>query len=447
MAPKSNNDPSDRLVVGIALDGAGWHPAAWLDSEYPAESLFTSNYWTRLITIADEAGLDFATFEDALRLRSFGAFAPPADAQAASDADDTPQAAAPGARADVVEGRLDALLTASLLAPRTRRIGLIPTVTTTYTEPFHVATALQTLDFVSQGRAGWQLRISADPETEANFGRQRLPRVEVTNVIAGRPDAGLDDLLDDAAECAEVARLLWDSWEDDAIIRDVATGRFLDRSRVHRIDFEGSHVRVVGPSIVPRSPQGQIPVTLLSHSPRVHALAADVDDVVFVTPENDAAAAGASRGASVADIVRDVREAEASSERAARGLAPLRIIADLIVALDDSGERAVDRLSRLDALADSPFTSDARVFAGSVPEAVALIERWKADGIDGVRLRPVSLPTDLRLIAEELLPGLRARGLAVDAAPVGRSLREAFALAPAANRFATHTTETEEVAA
>jgi len=447
MAPISNIEPSDRLVIGVALDGAGWHPAAWLDTESAAESLFTPDYWTHLIVIADEAGLDFATFEDALRLRSFGAFASPRDAHAASDAGDPPRTVDPDARADVVEGRLDALLTASLLAPRTRRIGLIPTVTTTYTEPFHVATALQTLDFVSQGRAGWQLRISADSATEANFGRQRLPRVEVANVIAGRPDAGLDELLDDAAESAEVARLLWDSWEDDAVIRDVSTGRFLDRSRVHRIDFEGSHFSVVGPSIVPRSPQGQIPVTLLSHSPRVHALAAVAADVVFVTPENDDAAAGASRGTSAADIVREVREAEASSGRAARGLAPLRIIADLVVALDDSGDLAIDRLSRLDALAGSPFSSDARIFAGSVPEAATLIERWQSDGIDGVRLRPVSVPTDLRLIADQLLPELRARGLVADPVPDGRFLRDAFALAPAANRFATRTTETEEVAA
>jgi len=450
MAPTREIEPSDRLVVGVALDGAGWHPAAWLDADSAPESLFTPDYWTRLIVVADDAGLDFATFEDALRLRSFGSVSSPEDALRTSTTGCDAHAIDPagsGARPEAVEGRLDALLTASLLGPRTHRIGLIPTVTTTHTEPFHVATALQTLDFVSQGRAGWQLRISADAATEANFGRHRLPRVEPANVIAGRPDAGLNERLDDAAESAEVARLLWDSWEDDAVIRDVSTGRFLDRNRVHRIDFEGTHFSVVGPSIVPRSPQGQIPVTLLSHSPRVHALAAAVADVVFVTPENEAVAAGASRGSSVADIVREVREAEASSGRVERGLAPLRIVADLVVALDDSSERAADRLARLDAFAGSPLSSDARIFAGSVSEAATLIQRWKSDGIDGVRLRPVSLPTDLRRIADELLPELRSRGLAADAAPEGRSLREAFALAPAANRFTARTTETQEVAA
>ena len=440
MAPTREIEPSDRLVVGVALDGAGWHPAAWIDAESTAESLFTPDYWTGLIAVADDAGRDFATFEDALHLRGLGSVSSPEDASRTS-------AAGSGTRPEGVEGRLDALLTASVLAPRTRRIGLIPTVTTTHTEPFHVATALQTLDFISHGRAGWQLRISADAASEANFGRQRLPRIELANVIAGRPDAGFDELLDDAAESAHVARLLWDSWEDDAVIRDVSTGRFLDRSRVHRIDFEGTRFSVVGPSIVPRSPQGQIPVTLLSHSPRVHALAAAVADVVFVTPENGAAAAGASRGLSAADIVREVREAEASSERAARGLAPLRIIADLVLALDEPGDPAAERLARLDTVAGSPFASDARIFAGSVFEAATLIERWTSAGIDGVRLRPASLPKDLRLIADELLPELRSRGLAADAAPEARSLRDVFALAPAANRFAARTTETEEIAA
>ncbi|UOR01288.1 LLM class flavin-dependent oxidoreductase [Leucobacter allii] len=414
-------DSGSPITVGVALEGGGWHPAAWREDGAGPETLFTAAYWQGLIDIADEAGLDYATLEDALSTRSAGFGAP----------DD-----APGLRPEIVEGRLDALLTASWLAPRTTGIGLIPTVTTTHTEPFHVATALQTLDHVSEGRAGWQLRISGDAASARAFGRRPAPEIDLADVLAGEPDAGLDALLGDAADVAETARRLWDSWEEDAIIRDVATGRFLDRDRVHHIRFASERFSVIGPSIVPRSPQGQLPVTLLSHSPRVHALAAETADVVFITPENPSPRAGASRGKPVAEIVAEVRAAERAADRAGRGLAPLRIVADLVVALDAPGEAATDRLDRLDDLAGTPFASDARVAAGS-PERVAdLIGDWLGAGIDGVRLRPLALPHDLTAIAERLLPVLRDRGLAAPGGADPRPLREVFGLASAPNRYA-----------
>ena len=88
----------------------------------------------------------------------------------------------------------------------------------------------------------------------------------------------------------EVVRRLWDSWEDDAEIRDVATGRFIDRDKLHYVDFEGQHFSVRGPSITPRPPQGQPVVTVLAHARVPYELAARAADVVFVTPHDDAGA-------------------------------------------------------------------------------------------------------------------------------------------------------------
>ena len=73
----------------------------------------------------------------------------------------------------------------------------------------------------------------------------------------GRRDVAGVDLFDEASDAVEVARRLWDSWEDDAEIRDVATGRFVDRDKLHYIDFDGKYFSVKGPSITPRPPQGQ----------------------------------------------------------------------------------------------------------------------------------------------------------------------------------------------
>ena len=421
------NQTGTPFTVGIALDGAGWHPAAWRDGSARPDELFSAAYWEQLVGIAEAAGADYVTFADELRVQ-------PATGSPAH-VDPT-----------VVQGRLDALLTASWIAARTHRIGLIPTVTTTHTEPFHVATALQTLDHISAGRAGWQLRISADPESAAAFGRRPAPRVDTAAVLAGERDAGLAELVSGAADAAEVARRLWDSWEADAVIRDASTGRYLDRDRVHRINFVGEEFSVVGPSIVPRSPQGQIVVTLLAHATPVYELAARAADVVFVTPEHDARPAGASSGTDVAEIVAEVRAAEAAVDRATLGLPPLRVVADLVVALDTPAEPGAHRIARLDDLAGAPFKSDARIESGPPTHIAETIARWRAAGIDGVRLRPAALPLDLQLIAAELLPLLRARGLASPETQETVSLRERFGLAPAPNRYERERTA-QEVAA
>lgn len=418
------------LTVGVALDGAGWHPAAWRELSARPADLFTAAYWQSLITAAESAGVDYVTIDDSLQLRSLGLLS-----------DELP----PRPRPDVVDARLDALLIASWVAPHTGRIGLIPTITTTHTEPFHVATALQTLDHISLGRAGWQLRFSVGAAEAAAFGRRSAPDIDVTAVQGGRHDAGLAELIADAADVAEVNRRLWESWESDAIIRDVTTGRFIDRDRLHHINFESDRLSVVGPSIVPRSPQGQLPVTLLAHAPAIFALAARAADVVFITPGNDAPAAGASRDKSVAQLVAEVRdaEAEAAEAREAAGLAPLRIVADLVVALDTDAERAAARLHRLDDLAGEPFASDARVAAGSAEEVADLIEEWQSAGAEGVRLRPLTLPDDLRTISTTLLPLLRERIPSFNHAADGDApqLRARFGLAAPTNRFAVEREE------
>ncbi|MBP1327056.1 alkanesulfonate monooxygenase SsuD/methylene tetrahydromethanopterin reductase-like flavin-dependent oxidoreductase (luciferase family) [Leucobacter exalbidus] len=422
---QSNNDV---VTVGLALDGAGWHPAAWREAQAQPERLFTASYWQELIVAADAAGLDYVTLEDSLRVPG-----PTADIAT------SPARPAPG----TVSGRLDAVMVASWVAPHTHQIGILPTVTTTHTEPFHVATGLQTLDHISEGRAGWQLRVSLGAAEADAFGRKQAPEVDVTTLIAGRPDAGFGELVDEAADVVEVTRRLWDSWEDDAIIRDAATGRFLDRDRVHHINFEGDKFSVVGPSIVPRSPQGQLPVTLLAHNPQVTELAARSADVVFITPENASAQAGASRGLSVADLVQGVRDAEQRVGRDPH--APLKIVADLVVVLDTDTETATDRLDRLNHTAGFAFESDARILAGSADDVADLIAEWRAHGIDGVRLRPAVLPDDLTAITSRLVPVLRERGLLAATTPT-TSLRDRFGLTPAANRYATARLETTEVA-
>ncbi|WP_214410835.1 LLM class flavin-dependent oxidoreductase [Sphaerisporangium fuscum] len=358
------------LHLAVALDGAGWHPAAWRDPAAAPRALLTARYWAGLAAEAERGLLDFVTIEDSLGLQST-------------------LLDGPDGRADQVRGRLDAVLIAAAIAPLTSRVGLVPTATTTHTEPFHVAIGIATLDHVSLGRAGWRVQVSPRRSEAANFGRRDVPLLDPDDLSPDR----VAGLFEEAADAVEVARRLWDSWEDDAEIRDVATGRFVDRDKLHYIDFAGPAFSVKGPSITPRPPQGQPLVTVLDHGrSRVpYELPARSADVVFVTPHSREEAEA---------IVRQVRSVPREGE-------PLKIFADLLVFL---GEDAVERRARLDELAGAEPVSDAAVFAGSAGELADLLLDWRRAGIQGFRLRPGVLPLDLEAISRRLVPELRARG-------------------------------------
>jgi len=352
------------LHLAVALDGAGWHPAAWREPDARPAELFTARYWTDLVREAEAGTLDFVTIEDALGLQS-----------------DRPDG--PDDRIDRVRGRLDAVLIAARVAPVTRHIGLMPTATVTHTEPFHIAKAIATLDHVSNGRAGWRVQVSGRPNEATHFGRRAVPDIE--------------ELFAEATDYVEVVRRLWDSWEDDAEIRDAATGRFIDRDKLHYIDFTGPRFSVRGPSITPRPPQGQPLVTALAHAELPYRFAAGSADLAYVTPR------------------------DAADARAIAGQVPLpHVFADLVVYFGgDAGQ----------------ITSDATVFTGTPGELADLLVEWQAAGITGFRLRPARLPADLLTITRELVPELRSRGV-FRSAYEATTLRGLLGLPRPANRYA-----------
>ncbi|WP_329079506.1 MULTISPECIES: LLM class flavin-dependent oxidoreductase [unclassified Streptosporangium] len=368
------------LHLTVALDGAGWHPAAWRDPAASPKALFTAAYWAALVAEAEHGLLDFVTIEDSLALQ-------------------TTRLDGHDGRTDQVRGRLDAVLVASRIAPLTSRIGLVPTVTTTHTEPFHVASSIATLDYVSSGRAGWRAQISGRHTEAAHFGRREVPELRPENLADIDKAPLVRELFGDAADAVEAVRRLWDSWEDDAVIRDVATGRFVDRDRLHYVDFEGEHFTVKGPSIVPRPPQGQPLVTALAHARLPYEFAARGADVVYVTP-HDTEQVRAIVG-EVREIAGEVRDPDAGE---------LKVFADLVVFLGEDGDEARGRRARLDELDGAAYTSDAAIFTGTPGELADLLLEWRAAGLEGFRLRPAVLPTDLNAITRGLVPELQGRG-------------------------------------
>jgi alkanesulfonate monooxygenase SsuD/methylene tetrahydromethanopterin reductase-like flavin-dependent oxidoreductase (luciferase family) len=388
------------LHLGLALEGTGWHPASWREPGARPGELFGAGYWTDLVQEAERGRLDLVTFEDTLGLQSAHPYQP-------------------DARTDQVRGRLDATLVAARVAPLTSHIGLLPTVVVTHTEPFHISKAIATLDYVSTGRAGVRVRISSRPDEAALFGRRAIPPVRLDEEGPGP----LAELFDEAADYVEVVRRLWDSWEDDAEIRDAATGRFVDRDKLHYIDFSGPHFSVRGPSITPRPPQGQPLVSALAHRTVAYRLLARSADLGFVTPR-DAADATA--------ILTEIRTEQGAS---GRGEAPLHVLGDLLVFLDDDASAAAARRARLDELAGAELTSDARIFTGTPAELADLVQEWHGAGLSGVRLRPAGNAHDLPLITRGLVPELQRRG-AFRTGYEADTLRGLFGLDRPANRYA-----------
>lgn len=364
---------SGQFHLGVALDGYGWHPQAWratLAADPGAPSVLDGRYWAQLAADAERGLLDFLTIDDTLM----------------------PQIGRSSRiHPDRLAGRADAVLVAARVAPATRHIGLIPVATVTHTEPFHVSKSIATLDYVSHGRAGWQPRVSSTAHEAALFGRRDVSRLP---------------LFEEAVEYVDVVRRLWDSWEDDAIIRDASTGRYVDVGKLHYVDFAGTYFSVKGPSITPRPPQGQPVVAALAHVGPAFEFAAAAADVVFITPTFD--------GASAQTILDEVRAA---------GGGRLKVLADVVVSFHD-----------FEGLGD--FRSDTLVFAGSATELVDLLLDWRRLGIEGARLRPAVNATDLPVIVDAVVPLLRRAGLFRDAYRPGETLRERLGLPVAPNRYA-----------
>jgi alkanesulfonate monooxygenase SsuD/methylene tetrahydromethanopterin reductase-like flavin-dependent oxidoreductase (luciferase family) len=370
-----------QIHLAVALDGAGWHPAAWREPDaVPAAELFGPRHWLDQVRRAEAGLLDFVTIEDGFPLQS-------------------EVFAAPDARTDRVRGRLDASLIAARVAPATRRIGLVPTVTIAHTEPFHVSKTIASLDYASTGRAGWRAQVGAHAGEAALFGRRDLADLTLDNLAAPEARAQIAELFDEAADHVEVVRRLWDSWEDDAEIRDAATGRFVDREKLHYIDFAGSRFSVRGPSITPRPPQGQPLVVALAHQSVPYRFAARSADVALVTPQTVSDVAG---------IVAEIRAAQAEAGRAADRLL---IFGEFVVFLDEDPAAAIERKERLDEAAGAPYRSDAPVFAGSPGALADQLAQWAEAGLDGFRLRPAAVPHDLEAITAGLVPQLQDRNL------------------------------------
>ena len=214
--------PKRQLVLNTFFMRFGHHLAAWRHPSHTANGRPDVEFWTRLAEKAEAA--KFHTFFVADFI---------------------------GRGADQLEllsrqgqsFQFEPFTLLSAIAARTKRIGLVATVNTNFSEPYNLARQFASLDHISGGRAGWNIVSSLPEQTAANFG------------IDNPPDHG--ERYEQAAEFLQVAKALWDSWEDDAFDHpDRAGGRFFDPAKAHPIDHQGAHYKAKGLLDIPRPIQG-----------------------------------------------------------------------------------------------------------------------------------------------------------------------------------------------
>lgn len=364
--------------------------------------------------------------------------------------------------------RFEPLTILSALAALTSNIGLVATVTVSYTEPYQVARQFASLDHISDGRAGWNVVTSWLSGTADNFGKAEHPPHAVRYRIA--------------QEHVAVVKGLWDSWEDDAFAYNKQTGEFFTPGKLHALEHKGEFFSVKGPLNIARSRQGQPVIFQAGTSEDGRNFAAGNADAIFVSAEGfDEARAyyqdlkkralGFGRDARELSILpgirpivgRDAAEVEdryqqavalVSIEDAIVALgrpfndhdfsqypldAPFPELGDLGANSQKGGSDRIKQLARDEGLTLREvalrFSQPRRDFVGTPEQVADAIEHWFENGAaDGFIINSL-LPDGLQYFTEQVVPVLQRRGL-FRSEYSGNTLRDNLGLPVPANRYA-----------
>jgi FMN-dependent oxidoreductase (nitrilotriacetate monooxygenase family) len=239
------------MHLGSFFHPTGHHVASWLHPDAQADAGTNFRHYVQLAQMSEAAKFDLMFLADALAIRD-------GNLEALS-------------RWPQYMAYFEPITLLSGIAGLTERIGLVATATTSYNEPYNVARKFASLDLISGGRAGWNVVTSANLSEAYNFGRE------------AHYEHG--ERYDRALEFVDVVQGLWDSWDEDAFLRDRKTGRYFDPAKLHTLNHKGEHFSVRGPLNVARSPQGQPVIFQAGSSDVGRELAARTAEAVF-TPQH-----------------------------------------------------------------------------------------------------------------------------------------------------------------
>jgi FMN-dependent oxidoreductase (nitrilotriacetate monooxygenase family) len=237
---------TDQLKLGFILHGIGTNWADWRHPDTRIDASTDFELYKYQAQLAEAGKFDFLFVSDSLAIT---------DKSSPHDLN-----------------RFEPVTLLSALGAVTKNIGLVGTLSVSYSEPFNVARQFASLDHLSGGRGGWNVVTSWLDASAANYSNSPHPAHDVRYRIA--------------AEYLEVVQGLWDSWEEDAIIGDKVSGRFVDSERLHTLDHDGEFFHVKGPLNISRSPQGQPVIFQAGASEDGRNFAARYADAIFVNPDH-----------------------------------------------------------------------------------------------------------------------------------------------------------------
>lgn len=408
-----------QLKLGALLHGAGGNMSSWRHPNATADASVNFQFYKEMAVKAENAKFDLLFIADGLFIneKSLPHFL----------------------------NRFEPITILSSLASVTSRIGLVGTLSTSYSEPYTVARQFASLDKISDGRAGWNAVTSPLEGSALNYSKKVHPTHADRYKMAG--------------EYLEVIRGLWDSWEDDAFIRDKESGVFFNPDKLHRINYEGEYFSIAGPLNIDRSKQGHPVVFQAGSSEAGINLAAREADAVFTGHESIEQAKefyqkvkqkAVEHGRAADDILifpgisPIIGRTEEEAEKKYREIASLVTIENAIdylgrffdhydfsrFHLDDpfpelgdlgknSFQSTTDRIKRMAKKENLTLrevalrvTAPRSQFTGTPIKVANLIQNWFEEGAaDGFMIGSAVLPDGLDDFANEVVPILQNRGL------------------------------------
>ncbi|BAY34454.1 xenobiotic compound monooxygenase, DszA family, A subunit [Nostoc carneum NIES-2107] len=242
-----------QLRLGAFLPDAGHHVAAWRHPQAQADGGLNIQHYTQLAQTAERGKFDMVFLADGLAVWDRG------------------QGKEAFSRSGQFSVHFEPLTLLSALSVVTKKIGLVATASTTYEEPFHLARKFASLDYLSGGRAGWNVVTSSAEAAAKNFSQEE----HLQHALR----------YERATEFLEVVTKLWDSWEDDALIRDKKSGLYFHPDKLHIPNHKGKHFSVRGPLNVARPVQGYPVIVQAGSSEAGQELAARTAEVIFTAQQ------------------------------------------------------------------------------------------------------------------------------------------------------------------
>jgi N-acetyl-S-(2-succino)cysteine monooxygenase len=445
----------EMMKLGAFFHPTGNHVAAWLHPEAQIDAGTNFSHYAEITQTAERGKFDLMFVADAVAVR---------DGKLAALS-----------RWPQYMAYFDPLTLLPALAAVTKHIGVVATATTSYNEPYHIARKFASLDHISGGRAGWNVVTSSNLSEAYNFGRE------------AHYEHG--ERYDRAVEFVEVVQGLWDSWDDDAFVRDRTAERYFDPGKIHALNHKGKHFSVRGPLNVARPPQGH-PVLFQAGSSDVgREVAARFAEGVF-TPQHSLESAQdfyrdlkgrmarygrrpealkvmPGLNAIVGHTAKEAQEKHQFLQSKIHPDVGLELISNQLGGFDlseydldgplpeipedaaalggQTSMRHIVRWARDEGLTIRQIyqrfagARGQRTLIGSPADIADDMEKWfRGYGVDGFLFHPAYLPGGLDDFVDLVIPELQSRGL-FRAEYEGTTLRENMGLERPASRYAAAT--------